>query len=476
MRHHKNRHTTGRLLAAIVLTTIAWLVLRTWYIQGLARPVEIASGSMAPALLGPHRKVTCDDCGFAFACGVESLPRDQMAECPNCGYARCDLSESVDLGGQRMLVHRSSLVLQPPQRWETVVFRGPENASQWFVKRVVGLPGESIQIRDGDVFIDGQIVRKTLAQQLAIAQPVHDAAHRPGRQTRFPPRWRADREETAWAHDESAWQCKAESAEQIDWLTYRHLLRRHDDENQWTEAAVNDASAYNQGQYPGRLNVSDLMLSFTVTLQSCDETDVGQVCNLPSHRRSRQVTNLPHENSQLRRGAGQLQIHASDGRERFEATISPQTGTTVLSLNGEQVARSEAAVWPQETPLRVVLSMFDRKVLLARDDEVLIDTPFTQSDRPYQPTSRPLAIGCRGLHAQISQLRVDRDVYYRRPQGRHDRWAGRQPYTLDHNEYFVLGDNSQVSRDSRSWDASPALPAELLVGRPLRFFSPRAGR
>ena len=442
MRHHKNRQTTRRLLAAIVLTTVAWLVLRTWYVQGLARPVEIASGSMAPALLGPHRKVTCDDCRFAFACGVESLPRDQMAECPNCGYARCDLSESADLGGQRMLVHRSSLVLQPPQRWETVVFRGPENASQWFVKRVVGLPGESIQIRDGDVFIDGQIARKTLAQQLAIAQPVHDAAHRPGRRTRFPPRWRADREETAWAHDESVWQCNAESAERIDWLTYRHLLRRHDDENQWTEAAVNDASAYNQGQYPGRLNVSDLMLSFTVTL----------------------------------RGAGQLRILASDGRERFEATISPQTGTIILSLNGEQVARSDAALWPQDTPLRIVLSMFDRKVLLARDDEVLIDTPFTQSDRPYQPTSRPLAIGCRGLHAQISQLRVDRDVYYRRPQGRHDRWAGRQPYRLEGDEYFVLGDNSQVSRDSRSWDASPALPAELLVGRPLRFFSPRAGR
>jgi signal peptidase I len=53
-----------------------------------------------------------------------------------------------------------------PQRWDIVVFttKGIDKASQYprnFVKRVVGLPGEEIEIRDGDIYVNGEIVEKT---------------------------------------------------------------------------------------------------------------------------------------------------------------------------------------------------------------------------------------------------------------------------------------------------------------------------
>ena len=45
--------------------------------------------------------------------------------------------------------------IHPPQRGEVIVFRFPRDPSIDFVKRVIALPGEVIEIRDGTVHIDG---------------------------------------------------------------------------------------------------------------------------------------------------------------------------------------------------------------------------------------------------------------------------------------------------------------------------------
>ena len=44
----------------------------------------------------------------------------------------------------------------PPQRGEVIVFQAPSMPDQAFVKRVIGLPGERVEIRDGKVLIDGE--------------------------------------------------------------------------------------------------------------------------------------------------------------------------------------------------------------------------------------------------------------------------------------------------------------------------------
>jgi len=43
-----------------------------------------------------------------------------------------------------------------PTRGEVVVFRYPNDTSQYFIKRVIGLPGESIQVRDSAVWVNGK--------------------------------------------------------------------------------------------------------------------------------------------------------------------------------------------------------------------------------------------------------------------------------------------------------------------------------
>jgi signal peptidase I len=57
-----------------------------------------------------------------------------------------------------------------PNRWDIVVFttKGLDKASQYprnFVKRVVGLPGEEIEIRDGEIYVNGAIAEKTEAMK-----------------------------------------------------------------------------------------------------------------------------------------------------------------------------------------------------------------------------------------------------------------------------------------------------------------------
>ena len=63
------------------------LLTNTWLIEGLFLPLITVSGSMAPALLGPHFDITCAKCGRTFACDSQSQPADWRGVCPNCGFA-----------------------------------------------------------------------------------------------------------------------------------------------------------------------------------------------------------------------------------------------------------------------------------------------------------------------------------------------------------------------------------------------------
>jgi signal peptidase I len=55
--------------------------------------------------------------------------------------------------GDYVLTWRSD---RPPRRGDIVVFEDPQRADYWLVKRVVGLPGELLEIRAGKVFVDGE--------------------------------------------------------------------------------------------------------------------------------------------------------------------------------------------------------------------------------------------------------------------------------------------------------------------------------
>ncbi|MBU4204881.1 signal peptidase I [Patescibacteria group bacterium] len=55
--------------------------------------------------------------------------------------------------GDYLIIDEISYRLNSPQRGDVVVFKYPKNPSHRFIKRIIGLPGETIEIKDGKIFI-----------------------------------------------------------------------------------------------------------------------------------------------------------------------------------------------------------------------------------------------------------------------------------------------------------------------------------
>ncbi|MBI4812635.1 signal peptidase I [Candidatus Falkowbacteria bacterium] len=52
-----------------------------------------------------------------------------------------------------LIIDEISYRLHEPKRGEVIVFRYPRNPQEYFIKRVVGLPGEKVQIKNGEVYV-----------------------------------------------------------------------------------------------------------------------------------------------------------------------------------------------------------------------------------------------------------------------------------------------------------------------------------
>ena len=56
----------------------------------------------------------------------------------------------------RVIASRLSYKYSKPERYDIAIFKYPDNEEQLFVKRVIGLPGETVSIQDGIVYITGE--------------------------------------------------------------------------------------------------------------------------------------------------------------------------------------------------------------------------------------------------------------------------------------------------------------------------------
>ena len=59
---------------------------------------------------------------------------------------------------QRLVVEKVTYRFHGPGRGDVVVIRVPSQGEELRIKRVVGLPGETVEMRDGQVYIDGQLL------------------------------------------------------------------------------------------------------------------------------------------------------------------------------------------------------------------------------------------------------------------------------------------------------------------------------
>lgn len=253
----------------VVVLCLGVLLFRTFSAEAYVVP----TGSMAPTLLGHHRELTCPNCRFIFVIGVDEEGRPPRPVCPNCGKSDLEQSPAVDCNGDRVLVQKFLYDFRPPRRWEVAVFHFPGDPSQAYVKRVVGLPGESLQISGGNVVVDGRVVRKSQEEFRAMRILVHDSRYVPEDSDRFP-RWffsrgsARQRLASGWSqsggtftHEPAGSTSSGAQDESVDWLVYRHW-----DPVRSQYGPIRDHYAYNGGDLGTENVVPDLALEARLTI------------------------------------------------------------------------------------------------------------------------------------------------------------------------------------------------------------------
>lgn len=71
---------------------------------------------------------------------------------------RGDSMDTTLSDGQNLIMDRMSYHFHDPERYDIVIFPGPEEYGEhpYYIKRVIALPGETVQIKKGKVYIDGK--------------------------------------------------------------------------------------------------------------------------------------------------------------------------------------------------------------------------------------------------------------------------------------------------------------------------------
>jgi signal peptidase I len=148
---------------SIIVALILAFVFRAFVVEAFVIP----TGSMAPTLYGKHGVMTCANCGWEYAYGLSegrgSVEPTSTSECPNCGYANVT-SRFFDAGdgpphmesGDRILVLKWPFDVGGPigpRPWQVVVFKNPRDGEENFIKRLIAVPGDVVEIIDGDVFV-----------------------------------------------------------------------------------------------------------------------------------------------------------------------------------------------------------------------------------------------------------------------------------------------------------------------------------
>lgn len=64
--------------------------------------------------------------------------------------------ETTVMTNDRLIANRLSYVFGNPERYDIIVFKYPDDEDTLFIKRIIGMPGETITIKDGKVYVEGQ--------------------------------------------------------------------------------------------------------------------------------------------------------------------------------------------------------------------------------------------------------------------------------------------------------------------------------
>lgn len=525
----------------------------------VAEAFVIPTGSMAPNLYGVHRMQTCTACGTEYAYGFSPMPGGGLHPpnqlvCPNCGLRGDKVITTNPDGGDRIFVLKWLFDvgrLLPdvdnngpnewwhvfkPRRWDAVVFKDPNDGTTNFIKRLIGLPGEVLEIIDGDIYTakasdlaktpEGRSVLDKLERRRALYEDLGDA------------------EKSALDHCLKI-RRKTKRAQRVLWLpAYNHDFLPV---NKPSLATWRTSLDQNNGWQTG-----DRKLRFEPTKGDASQTITFVRGNGPRSGASPGPPNRPvvdvyayngSRGPYSRAGGDRDGIDVSDVRlkcllvprgdkgslalsltkrdDRFTALFADDgqiklVRTVVSKPEAEPVVIGQAEMPAMEPgkPVRLALSNADYRVTVWVEDEPVIQTADEQYpalDRTdsdciagyarglslNNPNAIPeIAIAASGMKLELWHVGIDRDVYYRSPvdPGRSVGWGVQgQPIYLRNSpdrsikEYYCLGDNSPLSKDSRLWNTiGPHLvrkmdngdyqlgtvPADQMIGRAFLVYWP----
>lgn len=135
--------------AFVTLMSIFFLAIVT------QRAYVIPTNAMAPTINGVHRIGTCEHCGgeVVVSASADSRAGENVegicSTCRKFGQGK-DIS-NAKLGGDRIL---ASPFLEH-NRWDIVTYYPPSAPNVLYVHRIVGMPGESVLIKEGQLWING---------------------------------------------------------------------------------------------------------------------------------------------------------------------------------------------------------------------------------------------------------------------------------------------------------------------------------
>lgn len=81
-------------------------------------------------------------------------------------YVNGDSMNNTLLDGDNLIVDKISYRFREPERFDIIVFPYQYKEDTFYIKRIIGLPGETVEIENGEIYIDGEVLEETYGKEV----------------------------------------------------------------------------------------------------------------------------------------------------------------------------------------------------------------------------------------------------------------------------------------------------------------------